>query len=122
MPLTSSKIDASFTDQTKLANLKNKLSDCAPLAFWHEPIEIANNGPEFMDGLKSFLLDTAGLLVSKKANTPAGDIETLQNLHSNAIQCLFGVAMLSGNHDLIISVLETMHEYEILIKDDQAFA
>lgn len=122
LPLTSTKIDANFSDETKLVNLKNKLADFAPLAFWHEPIEIANNGPEFMDGLKNFLFESAKSFIDKKANTSSGDIEILQNLHSNTIQCLFGVAMHSGNHDLIISVLETLHNYEVLIRADQAFS
>ena len=39
-----------------LSNLNLKLQEMTELAFWNEPIEIANGGPEFFSKLKSILL------------------------------------------------------------------
>jgi hypothetical protein len=81
-PLTNSKIDASFTDETKLSNLGTKLADCAPLALWNEPIEMMNNGPEFFEGVRDLILTTARSRAEKKTPMTEDDLKSLQTLQS----------------------------------------
>jgi hypothetical protein len=77
LPLTNSKIDATFSDDQKLSNLSAKLSECAPLSFWNEPIEMMNNGPEFFDGICQLILTTAKSFTEKKATVADEDLKSL---------------------------------------------
>ena len=58
-PVTNLKVDMEFTDDAKMRLLAQKVKECAPLALWHEPVDITNNGPEFFAGLKYLILGTA---------------------------------------------------------------
>lgn len=76
-PATNLKVDAEFSDESKLRSLGLKLKECAPLALWHEPIDITNNGPEFLAGLRDLILGTAKTYLEKRAKMSAHDKTSL---------------------------------------------
>jgi hypothetical protein len=111
-PLCGAKIDPNVRDPTKFVQLHEKLNQSASLSLWHEPIDILNNGPEFFEGLHEMLLSSAKAFVEKKESYSEEDLETLATLQSEAITCLFGVAVLTANYDLVVRALETINKFE----------
>ena len=91
------------------------------MAYWHEPIDIMNSGPEFFEGLTELIIESAKAYMAKRDKLTQNDVTDLQKLQSLAIQCLFGAAILSANYDYIIGALQTINEYELLVKSDPAF-
>ena len=76
------------------------------LGLWHEPIELSEN-------LGTFFSDVRNLLLSKAAATPLPEtLDDLALMLGNAISCLFGISVLSGNFEHIIQALETVHSFE----------
>ena len=101
------------------------------LDLWHEPIELLEAGEGLFSGLTELLLDLASkseAVLANKPATPTGeepklpttprqgqseqDIQDFFKLQSNAMQILFGLAVLTGSHELITKALDAMHEFE----------
>jgi hypothetical protein len=51
------------------------------MALWQEPIEIMNSGPEFIEGLRELIIESA----RKFAEKPIAKTEELANLQAHAI-------------------------------------
>jgi len=66
------------------------------LALAHEPLDVLNGGPDFYQNLSAFL----------KEQTGESDVQAL------AVSALFGIAVLSGNHDSIVEVLTVIDEFQ----------
>ena len=62
----------------------------------HEPLDVLNGGPDFYQNLSAFL----------KEQTGESDVQVL------AVSALFGIAVLSGNHDSIVEVLTVIDEFQ----------
>lgn len=73
---------------------------------WHEPLDLDDRIGAFVENIK-------GLLQEKvKGAAATSDGEDNLKVISNAISCLFGVAALSGNFDLICQALETVSTFD----------
>jgi hypothetical protein len=118
-PLCGSKIDSKVRDPSKFVQLHEKLDQSASFSLWHEPIDILNNGPEFFEGIHDLLLSSAKIFVDKKESYSEEDLKTLATLQSEAITCLFGVAVLTANYDLIVHALDTINKFEQAFSGDK---
>ena len=65
------------------------------LGLWHEPIELSEHLASFFGNVRNLLLTKAS------AGTPAESPEELASMLGNAVSCIFGLAVLSGNFELI---------------------
>ena len=123
---------STVTPETKqIGELADRLKQMRALELWHEPIELLEAGEGLFSGLTELLLDLASKSEAVLANKPAvpkgeepklpttprqgqseQDIQDFFKLQSNAMQILFGLAVLTGSHELITKALDAMHEFE----------
>ena len=107
MPGLNLKDSASLSENPEhLERLSQKLMELEKLGLWHEPIELSEH-------LATFFSDVRNLLLTKAAAvTPAESPEELASMLANAVSCVFGLAVLSGNFEHITQALETLHAFE----------
>ena len=131
LPATGLKMSTVTTETKQIGELADRLRQMRALDLWHEPIELLEAGEGLFSGLAELLLDLASkseAVLESKPATPTGDepkplgtpraeqseqeIQDFFKLQSNAMQILFGLAVLTGGHELIVKALDAMHEFE----------
>ena len=123
------KMSTVTTETKQIGELAERLKEMRALDLWHEPLDLLEAGEGLFSGLVELLLDLASKsesVLSKKPDAPAAEeegqakttphegsseqeIQDFFKLQSNAVQILFGMAVLTGNHELITKALDTMH-------------
>ena len=95
-----------------LGDLCKRLTELEALGLWHEPIDSDGVLTQFFSNVKELLRDKI-----QEASTPnpsdAGVSEDLSKMLSNAIVSIFGISVLSGSFENIITALEILHGFEV---------
>ncbi len=109
MPGVYSKVPKLVQEPKLLERLKAKLSGMEPMEFWNEPIECMPQPSEsFVHTLQELLVSISSKDLDKMH---PDDRDELYELQSNAIQSVFGLAVLSGSFEMIVQALDTIHDF-----------
>ena len=80
-----------------------------PMELWSEPVEFMPQPSEsFFHTIKELLVTIAGKNPERLHPTDRDELVALQ---ANAVQSVFGLAVLSGSFEMIMSALNTIHEF-----------